>query len=191
MPYNLGMSDWNDETAEWYAKKYGDYPTNYLGVNALDLSDGLTLVDIGCGTGAALRHAATKISGGKFIGVDPVPRMVEIACELTAQHPAHNKIEFRIGSAEDLPIEDSVADYILAFDSIDHWQDVEQGLREVNRILNARGIFAIVKDQSVPGAKSAIESLLNKLESAGFELIEEKEISLESVNFILLVLKRK
>ena len=183
------MSDWNAETSEWYAKNYGDYPTNKLGINALDLLDNSTIVDIGCGTGSALRHAASKITGGKFIGVDPVPRMIEIANEETQNHDAKNRIAFRVGSAETLPVENNIADYVLAFDSIDHWQDIEKGLSEVKRILQPDGKFVVVKDNSVPGAKKAIDDLTSKLTSMDYTISDQQEISNEGVSFYIIIIK--
>lgn len=84
------MSEWNSETAEWYAEKFGDYATNRLAVNELVLKDRARIVDIGCGTGEALRHAAFKISDGTLIGIDPVRRMIEIAYEWTEGHSSSN-----------------------------------------------------------------------------------------------------
>lgn len=183
------MSEWNAETAEWYAKKYGDYPTNRLGIDELSLLDNSVIVDIGCGTGTALRYAALKIAGGIFIGVDPVPRMVEIANDMTLNHKARNQIEFRVGSAESLPVDDNIADFVLAFDSIDHWQDIDKGLIEVTRILHADGALAIVKDKSLPGAKQALENLSDKLNFMGYSSVARKEISKEGVSFYFLLVK--
>ncbi len=181
------MSDWNSDTAEWYAEKYGEYATNRLGVDEIDFFDNATIIDIGCGTGAALRHATSKVANGKFIGIDPVPRMVEIATEKTENHEARERIEYRVGSAENLPVDDGVADYVLAFDSIDHWQDVEKGLLEVRRVVKTSGTFAIVKDQGVFGASQAAKTLIRKLESAGFAIKVTKQISKEGVEFYLVI----
>lgn len=181
------MSEWNAETAEWYAKNYGDYPTNQLGVDALELSDNSQIVDIGCGTGAALRHAASKINGGRFIGIDPIPRMIEIAHEWTEDHAAKNRIEFRVGAAEELPIDTNFADTVLAFDSIDHWQDVDLGLKEVGRILKSNGKFVIIKDTSVPGAEQALDTLTTRLESAGYVIRDKRQIKADDVSFFLLI----
>ncbi len=46
---------------------------------------------------------------------------MEIATEKTENHEARERIEYRVGSAENLPVDDSVADYVPTFDSIDHW----------------------------------------------------------------------
>lgn len=181
------MSDWNRETAEWYAEKYGEYATNRLGVDELDFFDGAVIVDIGCGTGAALRHAASKVAQGQLIGIDPVPRMVEIAIERTEKHPAQNQIEYHVGSAEALHLDDDVADVVMAFDSTDHWIDVERGLLEVKRVLKSTGIFAIVKDQGVFDANKAAKTLAKNLESAGFEINATKQVSKDDVDFYLVI----
>ena len=181
------MSDWNTEIAEWYAEKNGNYPTNFLGVDQVELEDDAIIIYIGCGTGSALRYAAKKIPHGQLIGKDPVPRMVEIAKEQTENHEARDRIDFRIGSAEKIPADDRIAQYVLAFDSIDHWQDIDQGLGEVKRILQTSGLFAIIKDNGTPGAKQAIQFLIGKLTSAGFKIKESKEISQNEVSFYFLI----
>ena len=85
------MSKWDTETAEWYAVNYGEYATNRLSLEALKLEPDFILVDIGCGTGSALRHASVQITSGSLIGIDPAPRMIEIAQEKTAGHSAADR----------------------------------------------------------------------------------------------------
>ncbi len=180
------MNDWNTETAEWYAANFGDYPTNRLAVDYLDLKDLITIVDVGCGTGSALRHAAEKVENGNLIGIDPVPRMIEIAREQTENHPSHKPISFMIGSAENLPIVDGTADVVFAFDSIDHWKDVNQGLSEMRRIIKTGGQFVIVKDRSVPNSPEALELLEKELISSEFKIKTHLEIKEDDVTFFIL-----
>src|SRR5690606_42131928 len=99
------MSTWTSETAEWHARHYGEYATNRLAVDALSFSHDAVVVDVGCGTGAGLRHAAGRVTSGSLIGVDPVPRMVEIAREQSAKHPAGERNEVRGGSAAAMPLD--------------------------------------------------------------------------------------
>jgi ubiquinone/menaquinone biosynthesis C-methylase UbiE len=179
------MTDWNAETAEWYAAHYGDYPTNRLAVEQLDLSDSLTIVDVGCGTGSALRYAAHKVTGGTLIGIDPVPRMIQIAKNLSKEHHTDDLIVFKVGSAEVLPLDDAIAELVFAFDSIDHWQDVHKGLHEILRILKPGGKFIIVKDLSVPGAKKALNTLDQQAAAAGFVFDSQKIITTDEVSFAL------
>jgi ubiquinone/menaquinone biosynthesis C-methylase UbiE len=179
------MSEWNSETAEWYADKYGEYATNRLAVDELYLPNNAIVVDIGCGTGAALRHASSKFDKGSLIGIDPVPRMIEIAREKTSSHSHASRIEFREGSAENVPVEDELADIVFAFDTLDHWQDVGQGLKEVHRILRPGGKLVIVKDGDVPGATKARKGLPDILKQAGFLVLDQRELSGEAVRFTL------
>jgi len=179
------MTEWNSETAEWYAENYGEYPTNRLAVDELDLPADASVVDIGCGTGSALRHAATRVTEGSLIGIDPVPRMIEIAKERTFGHTDSARIEFRLGSAEKVPVEDDSADFVFAFDSIDHWQDVHQGFSEIRRVLGPGGTLVVVKDGAVPGAARARRQLVDTLKRAGFEVVEQRELSAEGVYFTL------
>ncbi len=173
------MSDWNAETAEWYAEKYGEYPTNRLAVDRLRLRPDAAVLDVGCGTGAALRHAAIRVVDGTLVGVDPVPRMVEIAEARTEGQP--RPIRYRVGSAGQLPVEDAAFDVVLAFDSFDHWTDPQRGLGEVLRVLRADGLFVVVKD----GGVAAARSFRPEAEAAGFRVESEDHIKDEGVRFTL------
>ncbi|MCB0059422.1 MAG: class I SAM-dependent methyltransferase, partial [Caldilineaceae bacterium] len=110
------MSTWTSETAEWYARHYGEYATNRLAVDALTFPLDAVIVDVGCGTGAALRHAAGRVTSGSLIGVDPVPRMVEIARERTANHPRADGSSF--GLAPPKPCHSTIAQSTISLPSI-------------------------------------------------------------------------
>ena len=179
------MNKWDNKTAEWYAQKYGDYPTNYLAVDMLDLHFDSVVVDVGCGTGSALRHAAIKVTEGSLIGIDPVPRMLEIAREQTENHPAFALITFLEGSAASLPVENAIADFVFAFDSFDHWGDKKRGLSEVHRILRPKGSFVVVKDGGIPGGKNAKKAFSSALEEAGFIIAQESQVTENQVSFTL------
>jgi ubiquinone/menaquinone biosynthesis C-methylase UbiE len=179
------MYEWNDETAERYARKYGECATNQIPVEVIQLPTNATIVDIGCGTGSTLRRAAEFITNGVLIGIDPVPRMLEIAREKTATHPAGDRIEFRQGSAENLPIDDDFADFVFAFDSFDHWHDKERGLVEVRRVVRPAGRFVVVKDFDLPDSKDAGLAFVEKLTRFGFALLSEQFIEAEGVSFTM------
>lgn len=179
------MTEWNSETAEWYAANYGEYATNSLAVDQLDLQTDAVIVDIGCGTGSALRHAASRVTQGSLIGIDPVPKMIEIARERTVGHPGSARIEFREGSAEELPVADDLASFVFAFDSLDHWQDVDQGFTEARRVLRPGGTLVIVKDGGVPGAEEARRAFIGIAERAGFIVTEQREINAQDISFAL------
>jgi ubiquinone/menaquinone biosynthesis C-methylase UbiE len=171
------VSEWTAETAEWYAARYGEHATNRLAVDALDVARDAVVVDVGCGTGSALRRIAPRVPEGRLIGVDPTPRMIAIARERASEHPHGRRIEFVVAPAERCPLESDVADVVLAFDSIDHWADRLAGLREVGRLLRSGGRLAVVKDGAVPGATGAKRGLLADLARAGFAVREERVLA--------------
>ena len=178
------MSTWTAVEADWYAEKYGEYPTNRLTIEQLDLRAGARVLDVGCGTGSALRHASSKVTDGALIGVDPVPRMVEIARERLIGHPAGDRIELHVAPAHALPVEDATIDVVLAFDSYDHWGEHQHaGLAEVVRVLAPEGRFVVVKDAGVPYAARARRAFVEALGEAGLTVIEERETQAASVAF--------
>ena len=104
------MSEWSAETAEWYAAAYGEYATNRLAVYALEMAPDAVVVDVGCGTGSALRRIAPRVPQGRLIGLEPTPRMIAIARDRASQDPNGSRIEFVGAAAESMPLESGTAD---------------------------------------------------------------------------------
>jgi ubiquinone/menaquinone biosynthesis C-methylase UbiE len=143
-----GPNFFDDETAEWYVKNCGDHPTNRLTVELAELAPDDVVVDVGCGSGEAVREAALRVTCGRVIGVDPAPAMLRYARELSADHEGQARIEFREAPAEKLPVADAAATVVLAVNSLHHWQDADAGLAEVQRVL-APGGRLFVGDEEV------------------------------------------
>lgn len=180
------MSTWDAATAEWYAEKYGEYPTNRLGLDGIALPANACVVDVGCGTGTALRWASAQVTAGRLIGVDPVPRMIELAQAATATHPAADRIEYRVGPASALPVDDGCADWVLAFDSFHHWTDPATGLAEIRRILAPAGRWIVVKDGGLPTDRAQFEATV---EAAGWAIIQVDELSGDGARCLRWVLR--
>jgi ubiquinone/menaquinone biosynthesis C-methylase UbiE len=100
------------------------------------------VLDIGCGTGLLLREIARQIPGGaELVGIDPAPRMVEVA---RSSNASEADPEFLDGSVEELPFEDRHFDLVVSTTSFDHWEDQQRGLKECARVLSASGHFVCV-----------------------------------------------
>lgn len=171
------MSEWTAETAEWYAARYGEYATNRLAADAVEVKPDAAVVDVGCGTGAALRRLAPRVPDGTLIGLDPIPRMLEIARERASEDPHGHRIDFREAPAEKLPLDDDSADLVFAFDSIDHWRDRALGLREIRRVLRPGGRLVVVKDGGLPGGAASRQAFLDELDRAGLAVVREDHLS--------------
>jgi ubiquinone/menaquinone biosynthesis C-methylase UbiE len=94
-------------------------------------------LDIGCGPGAALEHAAS--TGASVAGVDPSKSMVSRAARRVPT------AEVRVGSAEEVPFPDDTFSVVINIASFHHWADREAGLREISRVLAPGGRLHIVE----------------------------------------------
>lgn len=162
---------------------------NRFAIEAIHDISPSSVLDIGCGSGAALRHAYLQWPNALLVGVDPVPRMVEIAQERLIDHPGMNSIKFHVGTAEKLLVESASFDLVLAFDSVDHWNDVNAGAVEVARVLVQGGHVVIVKDQGVPGDRDRVVELFTR--AGGLALERSQLIQKEDVSFTMWVFEKQ
>jgi SAM-dependent methyltransferase len=107
------------------------------------------VLDVGCGPGGAAREAARR--GGEVTGVDPSPLMLRLA-RLLSRGRSGQRITFKKGTAEALPLDDESMSVAWAISSAHHWADVPAGLREIHRVLRPGGRLIIAENLSQTGA---------------------------------------
>ncbi|MHA1265509.1 MAG: class I SAM-dependent methyltransferase [Candidatus Helarchaeota archaeon] len=101
-----------------------------------------TLVDVGCGTGHLLIQIARQFSL-ELIGLDISNEILEHARERAEKAGLLEHIEFKTGSAEQLPFPDNSIDYIVSSFSLHHWVNPTTILQEILRVLKKGGFFLI------------------------------------------------
>jgi len=98
---------------------------------------GLRALDIGCGGGFLAEEFARV--GCRVVGVDPSAPSLE-----TARHHAADcelEIDYRLGSGEDLPVQDAEFDLAYCCDVLEHVTDLDQVLHETARALKPGGTY--------------------------------------------------
>ena len=114
---------------------------------------GERVVDLGSGAGMDSFIAALCVgNGGRVIGVDMTPEMIERSRQLVEMLGLTN-IEFRQGHIEDSPVEDGWADVVISNGVINLCPDKLGVYREVARILRPGGrmtVADICVDKPIP-----------------------------------------
>ena len=106
----------------------------------LELRGADRLLDVGCGTGAAVRRAAPGVE--RAVGADLSPAMVVRARELAA---GLANVEFLEADVERLPFDDGSFTALLSTTSFHHYPDPEEAAHEIARVLEPGG-RAVVGD---------------------------------------------
>ncbi|MBC7230575.1 MAG: arsenite methyltransferase [Actinobacteria bacterium] len=158
------------------------------------LREGETVLDLGSGAGLDCFLAAGRVGeGGRVIGVDMTPEMLERARE-NARRGGYANVEFRLGEIENLPVADASVDVIISNCVINLSPDKPRVFQEAFRVLRPGGrlmVSDIVLDGELPPAvrESAAayvgcisgaarrEEYLGMIREAGFEEVEVAEES--------------
>ncbi len=131
--------------ADAYERGRPDYPPSAVQAmtEALAISRGAKVVDVGCGTGKL-----TKLlfpTGARVLGIEPVEEMRQKLAELLPS------IEVLDGTAESMPLERESADVVVAAQAF-HWFSGAEALAEIHRVLKPGGRLGLVwnvRDESV------------------------------------------
>jgi arsenite methyltransferase len=103
------------------------------------MSEGETVLDLGCGAGTDLLIAAQMVgASGRAIGVDITPSMLERARQSASDMGLAN-VELHEGPIEQLPLADESIDVVISNGVIDLVPDKDAVFSEIRRVLKPGG----------------------------------------------------
>jgi ubiquinone/menaquinone biosynthesis C-methylase UbiE len=153
-------------------------------VAALELSPGMTVADIGAGTGAFLASLSAGVGAeGTLYAVDIVPAFVEHLRTRAAAEQLPN-VEVVAGTATAVMLPDASIDLMFMCDVYHHIEYPSVYARSLHRALRADGRLIIVEFDRIPGKTSPAmlrhvrqdkATLIAELTAEGFVL--EREIT--------------
>jgi ubiquinone/menaquinone biosynthesis C-methylase UbiE len=138
----MGRVDYDDHQYKVFSRARGVLPENrrlWTAIFRNWLSGADTVVDVGAGVGHYSTVLAEALPEARVIGVEPSQKMRAVA---QAEH-AHERVEYRSGRAEELPLGDASAGAALFSNVIHHIDDRPAAAAELGRVVQPGGRLMI------------------------------------------------
>jgi ubiquinone/menaquinone biosynthesis C-methylase UbiE len=146
------------------------------------VSPGMTLVDVGCGSGY-FSFPAARIVGpqGRVYGVDIHQELLDLCRQRAAEQGIEN-FEPVLAEEVRIPLADGVADAVLVVNVLHEFEDIQGSLREMGRLLAPAGRLLVVdwrKEQMEMGpplhARFSDREAADLLAEGGFRVTERAD----------------
>ncbi len=122
---------------------YTHAPLTNWGLKLVNVQDGWTMLDVGCGGGFTIRRLLKRNKDAQVYGIDISEESVAKAKKVNAE-VLDKQVFVTLGSAEKLPYEDGKFNLVTAVETVYFWPNLPNCLQEVRRVLKSGGKFAIL-----------------------------------------------
>lgn len=119
--------------------------TQHLAIERLEPDLDSVVLDVGCGTGYAVRALARLVSHGRVCGIDISPAMISEARSRISPE-LRDRVQFDEASAASMPYPDGTFSHVLCTNSFHHYPDPVAALREMKRVLKSAGELVILEN---------------------------------------------
>ena len=132
--------DFFNHLSTFYIDKYWRYQF----IKKLDINDHMNILDIATGTGDVIIKICSENQNISGIGFDCSQNMLDVAKNKSKIKQIDN-IEYIHGYAETLPFKDNSIDIVTIAFGMRNFNNYEDALNEINRILKPNGTLAILE----------------------------------------------
>lgn len=112
---------------------------------AVSKSNPKAILDLATGTADLAIELAKSNPQAHIIGVDFSEKMLEMGKAKITKQRLENQIELRWGDAANLPFEDNTFDTVTVAFGVRNFENMEQGLSEIRRVLKPNGLVFILE----------------------------------------------
>ena len=156
---------------------------NDIALQLLQLQADDAVLEIGFGHGETLARAASVVSRGHLCGLDFSPLMLRHATRRPRRVVAEKRVEFHLGSSDQLPFDGESFNKVLSVHTIYFWKAPLDHLAEARRVLKPGGRFVLgFRPAEDPGFRASFPSEIYHIRpeaeiaklavDAGFEVID-------------------
>lgn len=163
-------------------------------VAAVDIAAGMSVADVGAGTGLFLSLFAEAVGAtGRVYAVDISPRFVE-HLEKRAKDEQLAQVDVVLGGDRSPGLPEASVDRVFVCDTYHHFEHPRAMLASLHGAVRPGGELLIIDFERVPGesrdwifdhVRAGKEVFRSEIETAGFEFVEEVEIAGVEENYVL------
>jgi ubiquinone/menaquinone biosynthesis C-methylase UbiE len=119
----------------------GNRPLYDLTINTMEINDNDTILEIGFGNGFHFSELLSLKDGMRIYGIDYSGEMVNQATSKNAASITSGQLILTEGNSDHLPYEDHMFDKVFCNMVIYFWENPEDHLKEIHRVLKPGGKF--------------------------------------------------
>ena len=105
----------------------------------------LNVLDVATGTADLALALAKGIPGSRVVGVDISAGMLEVGRSKVRARDLEGRVRLDLGDGEQLPYEESSFDAVTVAFGVRNFENLEQGLRDMRRVLQPGGTLAVLE----------------------------------------------
>lgn len=174
------------EVASWTKRFEGEsrevYRERLRVVSALDLKPGMTVADVGSGTGLFVAYLAKAVGPtGRVIGVDIVPKFVAFI-EERARKAGFRNVTAQLGGQSDVRLKAGSVDLVFICDTYHHFEKPAAILATIRAALKPGGRLVVVDYHRIEGrsrpfimghVRAGKETFAAEIAAAGFKRLPD------------------
>jgi predicted methyltransferase len=151
-------------------------------VDASGARPGMTVADVGAGTGLFTMLFARRVApGGSVVAVDISQPFLDGISKRAAQEGLVN-VTTRSGTQTETRLSESSVDLVFTSDTYHHFEQVTPVLASIRRALKPRGRFIVIDFERIPGVtpqrtldhvRAGKDEVIREVEASGFRFVQE------------------
>ena len=151
---------------------------SHISINKKDM-----ILDIGCGGGKTVNNLAKIATEGEIYGIDYSEVSVAVSTSKNKRLIEKGQVKILHTSVDSLPFSDDMFDLVIAIESHYFWPDLINNLKEIRRVLKARGSVVLVNAMYRDERFEKRNSNLGRIGNFTYHLPEEFRVFLRDAGY--------